>query len=116
MWLAKRVSLNLNFSFLNRISLLLILSSYPIVLTRLGGPVPDPIHPETFLGYSRESNPEPLGWQSDVLTTRPIPNKRSCGSDIEKKFIKKVVEFFDEFNTSSIPYVARKYNYAVLAS
>ena len=37
-WLAKRLSLNLNFSFLNRISLLLISSSYPIVLTRLGGP------------------------------------------------------------------------------
>ena len=28
----------LNFSFLNRISLLLISSSYPIVLARLGGP------------------------------------------------------------------------------
>ena len=39
-------------------------------------PVPDPIRPETFLGYSRESNPGPLGWQSDVLTT--IPNRRSC--------------------------------------
>ena len=39
LWLSKRLSLNLNFSFLNRISLLLISSSYPIiVLTRLGGP------------------------------------------------------------------------------
>ena len=38
LWLAKRLSLNLNFSFLNRISLLLMPSSYPIVLTRLGGP------------------------------------------------------------------------------
>ena len=27
------------------------------------------------LGYSREPNPGPLGWQSDVLTT--IPNRRS---------------------------------------
>ena len=36
--LAKRLSLNLYFSFLNRISLLIIWSSYPIVLTRLGGP------------------------------------------------------------------------------
>ena len=38
-------------------------------------PVPDPILPEKFPGYSWESNPEPLGWQSDVLTT--IPNRRS---------------------------------------
>ena len=37
-------------------------------------PVPDPILPEKFLGYSRESNPAPVGWQSDVLTT--IPNRR----------------------------------------
>ena len=37
LWFAKRLSLNLNFSFLNRISLLLISSSYPLVLTRLGG-------------------------------------------------------------------------------
>ena len=34
--------------------------------------VPDPILPEKFLGYSRESNPGPLGWQSDVLTTIPL--------------------------------------------
>ena len=34
---SKALSLNLNFSFVNRISLLLISSSYPIVLTRLGG-------------------------------------------------------------------------------
>ena len=38
-------------------------------------PVPDPILLEKFLVYSRESNPGPLGWQSDVLTT--IPNRRS---------------------------------------
>ena len=38
LWLAKRLSLNLNFSFFNRNSLLLESSSYPIVLTRLGGP------------------------------------------------------------------------------
>ena len=38
LWLAKRLSLNLNFSFLNRISLLLISSSDPIVFTRLGRP------------------------------------------------------------------------------
>ena len=38
-------------------------------------PVPDTILPEKILGYSRISNPGPLGWQSDVLTT--IPNKWS---------------------------------------
>ena len=38
LWLAKRLSLNRNFSFLNQISLLLISSSYPIVHTMLGGP------------------------------------------------------------------------------
>ena len=37
-------------------------------------PVPDPILPEKFLGYSQESNPGPLGYQSDVLTA--IPNRR----------------------------------------
>ena len=37
-------------------------------------PVPDPILPEKFLEYSRVSNPEPLGWQSDMLTT--IPNRQ----------------------------------------
>ena len=35
---SKALSLNFNFSFLNRISLLLISSSYPVVITRLGGP------------------------------------------------------------------------------
>ena len=42
LWLAKRLSLHLNFSFLNWISLLFILSSYPIVLTMLGGPCSRP--------------------------------------------------------------------------
>ena len=36
-------------------------------------PIPDPTLLEKFLGYSRESNPGPLGWQLDVLTT--IPNR-----------------------------------------
>ena len=38
-------------------------------------PVPDPILPEKFPGYSRESNLGPFGWQSDLLTT--IPNRWS---------------------------------------
>ena len=75
LWLAMRLSLNLNFSFLNRILLLLI--QVPTQLSSRGwvDPVPDPILPEKFLGYSRESNPRHLGWQSDMLTI--IPNRRS---------------------------------------
>ena len=63
------LSLNLNYSFLNRISLLLISNSYPIILARLGESRSR--LPETFQGFSRETNPGPLGWQSDVLTTIP---------------------------------------------
>ena len=75
MWLAKRLSLNLNFSFFNRISLLLISSSTQLSSRGWVDPVPDPILPEQFLGYSRESNRGPSAWQSDVQTT--IPNRRS---------------------------------------
>ena len=39
---SKVLSLNLNFSFLNWISLLLVSKSHPIVLTRLGGPCSRP--------------------------------------------------------------------------
>ena len=38
MVVSKALSLNLNFNFINRISLLVMSSSYPIVCTRLGGP------------------------------------------------------------------------------
>ena len=38
-WSAQPYSLNLNFSFLNRISLLLVSNSYSFVLKRLGGPL-----------------------------------------------------------------------------
>ena len=75
LWLAKRLSLNLNFSFLNRISLLPIQVATQLSSRGWVDPVPDPILPEKFLGYSRESNPGPLGWQPDVLTT--IPNRWS---------------------------------------
>ena len=44
---SKALFLNLNFNFLNRISLGLTSSSYPIVLTRLGEPVLYPTFPET---------------------------------------------------------------------
>ena len=46
--------------FLTEFSLLLISSSYPIVLTRLGGPRSKPYTPEKFLGNSWELNPGPL--------------------------------------------------------
>ena len=77
LWLAKRLSLNLNFNVLNRISLLLISSSYPIVLARLVGPRSRPYRllQEKCLGYNRESKTGPFGWQSDLLTT--IPNRWS---------------------------------------
>ena len=75
LWLVKCLSLNLNFSFLNWFRYF----SYQVA-TQLSSwgwvdPVPDPILPEKFLWYSRESNPGPLGWQSGVLTT--IPNRWS---------------------------------------
>ena len=75
LWLAKRLSLNLHFSFLNPISLLLIQVATKLSSQGWVDPVPDPILPEKFPGYSRESNPGPLGWQSDVLST--IPNRWS---------------------------------------
>ena len=56
LWLAKRLSLNLNFSFFNQISLLLISSSYPIILTRLGGPRS---RPYTFYGRGLYPGIEP---------------------------------------------------------
>ena len=53
LWLAKRLSLNLNFSFLNRIRYF----SYQVATQSSSrgwvDPVPDPILPEKFLGYSR---------------------------------------------------------------
>ena len=57
LWLAKRLSLNLNFSFLNQISLLLNQVATQLSSRGWVDPVPDPILPEKFLGYSRESNP-----------------------------------------------------------
>ena len=69
--LTKRLSLNLNFSSFNRVSLLLISIGHPIVLMRLGGPRSRPYRLllEKFLGYCGESNPGSLGWQTDVLIT-----------------------------------------------
>ena len=74
-----------NFSFLNRIRYF----SYQVA-TQLSSrgwvdPVPDPILPEKFIGYSQESNPGPLGWQSDVVTT--IPNRWSRIHHKHQKFL-----------------------------
>ena len=66
---SKALYLNLNFSFLNQILLLLISSNYPITLTSLDGPCSRPYTSRKFIRYSQESNPGPLGWQSNVLTT-----------------------------------------------
>ena len=73
---SKALYLNLTFGFLNRISLL-ILSTYPIVLTMLRGPRSRSYTSRKIsrVAYSRESNPGSLGWLSDMLTT--IPNRRS---------------------------------------
>ena len=78
LWLAKCLSLNLNFSFLNRISLLLNQIATQLSSRGWVDPVPDHILPEKFLG--QESNPGPLAWQSDMLTT--IPNRRSINKSM----------------------------------
>ena len=62
LWLAKCLSLNLNFSFLNWISQLLNQVATQLSSRGWVDHVPDPTLPEKFLGYSRESNPGPLGW------------------------------------------------------
>ena len=77
LWLAKRLSLTLNFSFLNRIHYFSCQVATQLSSRGSVDPVPEPILPEKFLGYSRESNPGPLGWQSDVLTTIPNRYKKS---------------------------------------
>ena len=71
LWLAKRYPSNLISVFLTGFRYF----SYQVA-TQLSSqgwvdPVPDPILPEKILGYSRELNPGPLGWQSDMLTTIP---------------------------------------------
>ena len=76
MWLAKRYPSNLISVFLTEFryfsyQVATLLSSRGWVDT-----VPDPIFPEKFLGYSWESNPGSLGWQSDVLITIPTGTMR----------------------------------------
>ena len=98
LWLAKRLSLNLNFSFLNRIRYF----SYQVA-TQLSSrgwedSVPDPILPEKCLGHSRELNPGPLGWQSDVLTT--IPNRWWYIYRVLKNYVYNVSGMIEEVKTN----------------
>ena len=69
-WLAQRYSLNFHFSFIYRISLLLILSNYSIVLMRLSGScsrpkigikIPEPAGNQT----------RPSDWKVVILLTTP---------------------------------------------
>ena len=71
LWLAKRLSLNVNSSFLHR-GYLLYQEATRLSSRGWMDPVSDPILPERCIGYSRESNPESLGWELDVLTTIPM--------------------------------------------
>ena len=59
---SKALSLNLNFSFLNRISLLLISSSCLVVLTWLNGSRSGSYIPRKFVWFNRELNLGPRGW------------------------------------------------------
>ena len=82
---SKALSLNLNFSFLNWIPLLLIQVATQLSSRGWVDPIPDPILPEKFLGYSQESNPGPLGWQSAERAnhyTKQVINFNGCREKI----------------------------------
>ena len=63
-------SINSNFSFLNRISLLLISSRYLVALIRLSGPRNRPYISRTFSGIARNRTQDLLD-KSYLLTTTP---------------------------------------------
>ena len=75
LWLAKRYAPTLISVFLTGFRYFSYQVTVQLSSRDWVDPVPDPILPEKFLGYSRESNPGPIGWQSDMLTT--IPNRWS---------------------------------------
>ena len=92
---SKSLSLNLNVSFLNRISLL-----FNLVATQLSSrgwvdPVQNPVLPEKFLADNREPNHGPLECQSDVLTT--IPNRRPCMPEELKENIRTIISCISEW-------------------
>ena len=60
LWLTKRLSLNINFSFLTGFRYFSYQGSYLIVLTRLGGPRSRPYTSRKISIFTRESNPIPL--------------------------------------------------------
>ena len=69
LWLAKRNPSTLISVFLTGFRYFSYQAATQLASRGWVDPVPDPILLEKFLGYSRESNLGPLGWQSDVLTT-----------------------------------------------
>ena len=73
LWLAKHLSLTLISVFLTEFRYFSYKVATKLSSRRWVDPVPEPILGEKFLGYSWESNPGPLGWQSDVLTTNITP-------------------------------------------
>ena len=75
LWLAKRYPSTIISVFLTGFRHFSYQSATQLASRGWVDPVPDPIVLAKFLGYSQESNPGPLGWQSDVLTT--IPNRWS---------------------------------------
>ena len=75
LWLAKRYASTLISVFLTGFRYFLYQVAVQLSSQDWVDPVTDLIRPEKIQGYSRESNPGPLEWQSDVLTT--IPNSWS---------------------------------------
>ena len=75
LWLAKRYPSTLISVFLTRFHYFSYQAATQLTSRVWVDPVPDPMLLEKFLRYSRQLNPGPLGWQSDVLTT--IPNRWS---------------------------------------
>ena len=103
LWLEKRVSLklNLNFSFINRISLLLISSSYPIILTGLDGPR---FRPYTSRSISR------ISW----LSVRRANHRRQCYVLFENFIISRYV--FSQRKSADLKFDCRKNRrYGVMA-
>ena len=75
LWLAKRYPSTLISVFLTKFRYFSYKVATQLPSRGWVNPVPDPLLPETFPGYSWESNPVPLGWRPDVLAA--IPNRRS---------------------------------------
>ena len=69
LWLAKRYPSTLISVFLTGFRYFSYHAATQLASRGWVDPVTDPILLEKILRYRRESNPGPLGWQSDVLTT-----------------------------------------------